>query len=288
MSDLGTLGGNYSRGTDINDAGDVVGLSLVSPTNDSTRAFLWHNGSMSNLGTLPSPTGLDYRAYGINNAGQVVGHAYTLGVYDYAFIWEDGQMRRFGALGIGYSIAYDINNSGAVVGEANLSDYSPYSRAFICDNGVVTSLGALGGFYSAANAVNDCAQVVGWACDPNNDVRAFIWSEGVMADLGTLGGTSTANDINNLGQVVGQAIIPGGAHHAFLWQDGRMTDLNDLLPAESGWVLTVAQGINDRGWIVGSGSYLGGVEEHGFLMIPEPATLALLALGGAAMLRRRK
>ena len=289
MSDLGTLGGDGSGATGINDAGDVVGYSRISTSNNTLRAFLWHNSSMTDLGTLTSPTGLDYRAYGISSSGQVVGHAYTVGAYDYAFSWEGGVMKKVPALGESYSIARDISSNGVIVGDAYLSDYATYSRAFIWVAGQVTSLGTLGGSYSLAYGVNDFSQVVGEASLPNGDMHAFLWADGAMTDLGTLGASSsTANDINGIGQVVGYARIPSGATHAFLWQNGQISDLNDLLPTGSGWVLTSARGINDQGWIVGSGSYLGGPEQ-GFLLTPEPATLSLLTLGGLGMwLRRRR
>ena len=38
---------------------------------------------------------------------------------------------------------------------------------------------------------------------------------------------------------------------------GGVTDLNALLPANSGWVLTSAQGVNDSGFIVGFGTKSG-------------------------------
>jgi probable HAF family extracellular repeat protein len=53
----------------INDAGQIVG-SRQSNTSD-TRAVLWQNGIISDLGAAPGDS--DSQAYGINNAGQVVG-----------------------------------------------------------------------------------------------------------------------------------------------------------------------------------------------------------------------
>jgi probable HAF family extracellular repeat protein len=52
MTDLGDLpgGSDYSYANGINAAGQVVGFSDAS-TGD--RAFLWQNGSMTNLGDLP-------------------------------------------------------------------------------------------------------------------------------------------------------------------------------------------------------------------------------------------
>ena len=41
------------------------------------------------------------------------------------------------------------------------------------------------------------------------------------------------------------------------YQDGEILDLNDLLPADSGWWLSTAYGVNDAGQIVGSGCLFG-------------------------------
>ena len=45
--------------------------------------------------------------------------------------------------------------------------------------------------------------------------------------------------------------------HAFLWQNGTLYDLNSFLPANSGWILQCAMGINDSGQIAGYGTLNG-------------------------------
>ena len=70
MTDLGTLGGDYSIAYGINDMGQVVGESTTD--NGQTHAFITgpDGVGMTDLGTL----GGDYSlAFGINDAGQVVG-----------------------------------------------------------------------------------------------------------------------------------------------------------------------------------------------------------------------
>src|SRR6185312_5528685 len=62
----------------------------------------------------------------------------------------------------------------------------------------------------------------------------------------------------------------------FLWQDQHFTDLNDLIPAGSGWELSVAGDINNSGLILGSGTYHG--EDHAFLLTPKPTADADIQL----------
>jgi probable HAF family extracellular repeat protein len=92
-----------------------------------------------------------------------------------------------------------------------------------------------------------------------------------MIDLGNLGTASTkATAVDNPTaahpfQVVGWGqISAGGATHAWLWQSNVMTDLNNLIPANSGWVLKFAEGINDNQQIVGEGYFNG--QFHAYLL----------------------
>jgi probable HAF family extracellular repeat protein len=56
VTDIGTLGGDYTQARAINAAGQVVGWSF--PTGSVFyHAFLWSNGSMQDIGSLSiSPT----------------------------------------------------------------------------------------------------------------------------------------------------------------------------------------------------------------------------------------
>jgi probable HAF family extracellular repeat protein len=75
-----------------------------------------------------------------------------------------------------------------------------------------------------------------------------------------------AHAINNAGQVVGYAELADGSLHAFLWSGGSMRDLNSLIPANSGWVLEDATGVNDAGQICGDGTHKG--KTRAFLLTP--------------------
>ncbi len=103
---------------------------------------------------------------------------------------------------------------------------------------LLTSAGARGAaIYHAvdlgvvgARDLNNSGQVVGsYQSSDGNRSHAFLWSNGIRTDLGTLGGgsgsTSSAYAINDSGQITGTYQIPGGAGGAFLYSNGTMSDL---------------------------------------------------------------
>jgi probable HAF family extracellular repeat protein len=113
----------------------------------------------------------------------------------------------------------------------------------------VTDLGTLpGGSHSTALSINSKGQVVGYADTASGSQHAFLYSGGVMSDLGSLGGDSIAWAINDSGQVVGSSSIVSGfwPSHAFLYSGGVMTDIGTLYGGDS-----MACGINAGGQIVG-------------------------------------
>ena len=104
--------------------------------------------------------------------------------------------------------------------------------------------------YSNAYGINNSGQVIGNSSPDANYWHAFLYSGGVMQDLGTLGGNeSSASGINDYGQVVGGSLITGNsANHAFFYNGGVMTDLGTL----PGGLGSFANDINDSGQVVGS------------------------------------
>jgi probable HAF family extracellular repeat protein len=269
MTDLGTLGGTFSEARALDSTGDVVGTSTLSGTSFTpTHAFLDHNGHMTDLGTLGGSCSY---AYGVNDVGEVVGQACTTSNQD-AFLYSGGKMIDLGTLGGSPSIAYAINSSHQVVGSSETSTtFSSTMHAFLWSNGTMTDLGTLGGSTSIAYAINTAGQVVGYASPPNSSVHAFLWSNGTMTDLGVLFDSSVAEAINTAGVVVGTADVLNSngttANHAFIYSGGTLQDLNNLIPSGSGWVLTEATGINDKGQIVCNAINTSGYT-HAFLLNP--------------------
>ncbi|QLQ04769.1 MAG: hypothetical protein HZY76_00755 [Anaerolineae bacterium] len=56
----------------------------------SARGFFWENGVMQSLGTLGGSWSI---AYGVNDAGQVVGTSLAGSGYSGAFLWQNGAMQ---------------------------------------------------------------------------------------------------------------------------------------------------------------------------------------------------
>jgi hypothetical protein len=82
---------------------------------------------------------------------------------------------------------------------------------------------------------------------------------------------------------------------ATIWQpDGTAIDFNKLIDPNSGWRLDNAVFISPNGqWVAGSGWYVDPSNPVGYnrlwlMQVPEPATLALLALTASALLARRR
>jgi len=139
-------------------------------------------------------------------------------------------------------------------------------HVFAWRDGNVTDLGALppaAQNYSNPGEINERGEIAGLSAngiiDPITglpEIRAVVWKDGQILDLGTLGGnTSYATDINDRGQVVGlaQNAVPdpfssGTESRAFVWDD--RTGMHDL--GTLGGPDAVANFINRRGQIAGA------------------------------------
>ena len=103
---------------DIDSSGRIVGSCLTLGSGNAA-AFIWESGEMTDLGTLSGAA----RAYGINDAGQVVGHCRATqpggNGEQRGFLWESGSMTELPPLRGRYnSKAYGVSESGDVAGSS--------------------------------------------------------------------------------------------------------------------------------------------------------------------------
>ena len=217
LTDLGTLGGEYSGAWIINNVGQVVGEA--QDADGEFRWFLYRNGAMSELSILGSVASVT----DINTAGQIVGE--TIG--GDAFLLSGGVVTNLGTIGGTFSSAIAINDTGQVAGRSDT--VNGYMHAFLYSGGVMTDLGTLGGPESEARGLNNAGQVVGFSTDAAGSLRLFLYSGGVMKDLGRgIGRFSfTSSDhpvvqdtgrahINDSGQIAVSGFDPEEGWHALL------------------------------------------------------------------------
>jgi uncharacterized membrane protein len=281
----------------INDAGQVAG------TTADHRAAVW--SAKAGLHELPLPPGFSHsKAVAINRRGQVIGSAFdqTFGNHQ-PFIYANGALT---LLPGEKASAYDINESNAVAGESLIRG-KQRTEPVIWSGNTLRPLGVCCG--GSAKRINAHGQAVGDAYDDGGRYYAYLWTEasGVLR-IGPPDRYSSAIAINNRGHVVVQA-FPGvflyaegslarltlapkypshpraindcdaivgsfgpfsDADRAFGWdRTTGFQDLNTRIPAEAGWKLQSATGINNRGEIVGFGDAQG-VDDAGFMLQPAP------------------
>jgi len=196
-----------------------------------------------------------------------------------------------GVAGAGFGSANVMNKNGTFAGWADTPAQDPFpafcfdfgdchvAQALRWRDGISTELGALAaGWSSAADWINNRGEIVGVSqngvIDPVigfPELRAVLWRDGQVIDLGTLGGNqSLAAAINNHGQVAGLALsdIPDPfsfyyqffyclpfqicppnptAARAFIWDEKNgLQDIGTLGGPDS-----LAAFVNDRGQVAG-------------------------------------
>lgn len=268
ITDLGTLGGTYSEAKSINDAGKIVGTAYVS--GGTAHPFSYESGSMTDLlGGSSDKLGW---ATDINNAGTIIGQAQNSSYNLRPVKFASSSTVDLSAQGMTTNaVPHAINDVGTI------AEYKA-NRANLFVAGTEYLLPTIGGTQSQSTDINILGQVCGGSLNTGNLLmHAFLYqpaqaggTTGSTIDLGTLGGSeSIALKMNAWGVVVGRAeISPNNASRAFVYTEcSAMVNLNTLIPSNSGWVLEMATGINDKGQIVGVGSK-NGVSNKGFLLTP--------------------
>ena len=242
-----------------------------APTGDICLGFRYTGSTMT---ALPTFGGYEGFATGINNRGDIVGWAETT-VHDStcnapqvlqfeATLWNrDNKIQELQPYaGDPDGAATAINGAGQAVGISGLCGNAvggaSAEHMLLWENGTVASLPTLGGqYWNTPMDINDNGDVTGFSDHEGDSVSSpnfttFLWTKrSGTQDLGELPGDTISEGlgINDSDQIVGVS-YPSG--HGFVWKTGMMLDLNSLLPPNSGYTITDAQEINNKGDITGS------------------------------------
>ncbi|HZT42188.1 MAG TPA: hypothetical protein VFA07_08360 [Chthonomonadaceae bacterium] len=119
MTDLTPSLTGSSAATAINASGQVAGV-YTNPATNEPSAFVWTNGTLTDIGTL----GISSTAHALNSFAQVVGESATSTNGTHAFLYLNGGIIDLNTLlpaNSGWTLvsAYDINDGGQIVGVGN-------------------------------------------------------------------------------------------------------------------------------------------------------------------------
>ena len=259
LIDLGAFDGKSSRADGINNRGQIVGTS-------NQHGFLWSQEQGRRLIRATFCRGL-----AINDKGDVAG-AEGPSTPEKLFVLRNGIKRWLSVGDVDSNTVTAINSRGQVLINSLFSANTRITLWQKNRHKLIHSSTA----DDAGYGINKKGQIVGRLCRTAYS-RAFLWNRGQISLLGSLGAlNSEAYGINSSTEVVGTVYdsapefeldyTPHIQSRAFFWRSGKMYDLNRCIRQKSGWTLSIARGINNHGWIAGTGIYNG--HTRAFLLTP--------------------
>ena len=245
--------------------------------------LLWFGASFSKASTSYTFTQIDFpgstytAAYGINDAGQIVGE---FGL-EHGFLKSGSSFTQIDFPGAAGTAAYGINDAGQIVGE--FYDIHGNEHGFLKSGSSFTQIdvpGVING--TKAYGINDAGQIVGIRFGSSSffDKSGFLKSGSSFTPIDVpFGDRTEPRGINDAGVIVGGIGTCTFCESGFVKCGSSSTQLD--FPGIIGE--TEAYGINDAGLIVGD--FFDEPGEHGFIAtpVPEPGSLALYSAGVLAL-----
>lgn len=244
---------------DINESGQITG---VARTDEFSYAYRYTPGVGYTF--LPVPGRAWSHGSALNDRGTVVGLTESNNNGNLPALWAVGSVGINLPVynGFGYNTANDINNGGLVAGQ--LANPSSTHATITAPNGTITDLhGLFPGAINSSRAygINDLGHTVGFYF--SNDARffPFVYRPGQM-ELPELPEDTYGCELWSINEddwSVGSLHLRGTSDTkaGFYFPEGGLQDLNLLIPQGQGWVLESASDVNDHGWIVGKGRFMG-------------------------------
>ena len=299
--DLGTLEGEHSIANAINNKGEIAGQATNK--DGQMRAVKWVANKPIDCGV----DGVASNALDINESGYMVGYTgKTFGVDSRAAYWTNEN--KYHGVDFsdtwkeGGSALRAINEENQIVGYAGDKadgELEGEAQGFRYDLKVQKIAPLQGeGINFSPNGINEAGEAVitlsydgtqhgamypgKLPMEPEGNVQLIDINDSGQIALCLEGGQAMRLDskgqniglisfgaglplrINNEGNMVG--VGEGGAT---LFENRQAVDLNTLIPVDSGWKLSQACDINDKGQIVGFGAFKGS-DFRAFLLNPVP------------------
>jgi probable HAF family extracellular repeat protein len=158
----------------LNARGEVVGTYRdANPLPQTRHGFIWRKGVFTTFDVTGSEPPLGTVAFGINDAGEVVGNYVTDDGVRHGFVGSDGVYTTLDPPGAILTIAEGINNSGKIVGLYLDADSNQHGFG-LSTKGVYTTIDVPGSVATGVFSINAQGQIVGSYDDAVGVTHGFV------------------------------------------------------------------------------------------------------------------